>query len=97
MDVGVAHGARGAANLAERTLERFGFFFDAGDSRGPNEELEGGFDPAGGGAETVDALGGGFFQAVCDGFFELQALTKKDSDWLRHAFILPLQMRVGPE
>jgi hypothetical protein len=84
--VGVAHCACCAAHFAKGTLERFGFLLYAGDPAGEGEELEGGFDAAGGGTETMDPFGSGLFEAVCDRRFELQGLTEKDSDGLRHDF-----------
>ena len=84
LDVGVADLACCAAYFAERALQGFGFFFDARDAGGENEEFEGGFDSPGGGAEMMDVFGRGFFEAGCDGCLEHQALAEKDSHGLRH-------------
>ena len=93
MNVGVAYGAGCAAYFAERTLEGFGFFLDAADAGGENEQFEGGFDAAGGGAKVMDAFRRGFFEACGHGCLEHQALAEKHGDGLRHHFYLLLQMR----
>jgi len=85
-DVGVAHGACCAAHFADRALERFGLFFDAGDVGGENEEFECGFDSPGGGTQMMDAGGRGFLEAGGNGCLEHQALAEKDGDGLRHDF-----------
>jgi hypothetical protein len=96
VDVGIAHGACCAAHFAERALEGFGFFLDAGDAGGEDEELEGGLDSAGSGAEMVDVFGRGFFEAVGDGCFEHQGLTEKDGHGLGHDFTFRYSCVSGP-
>jgi len=89
MDVGVAHLACCAAQFAKRALERLGLLVDPGDIGGESEQFERGFDASGGGAQKMDALGRGFFEAFCDGSSEHQALTEKDGNRLRHNVTLP--------
>jgi hypothetical protein len=84
VDVGVADFACCAAKFAEGALERFGFLVDAGDIGGESEQLECGFDAPCGGTQSMDAPGRRFFEAVCDGRLEHQALTQKDGNRLRH-------------
>jgi len=60
VDVGIAHGSCRAAHFAKRALKGFGFFLDAGYAGGEDEELEGGLDSPGGGAEMMDVFGRGF-------------------------------------
>ena len=57
LDVGVAHGACGSAQFAERALEGFRLFFDAGYAGGEDEEFESGFDSPGGGAQVMHTSG----------------------------------------
>jgi hypothetical protein len=94
LDVGVAHGTCCAAHFAERALERFGFFFDAGDVGGEHKEFECGFDSPGGGTEMMDAVWRGFFQAGGDGCLEHQGLTEKDGHGLWHDVTFLLEMLV---
>jgi hypothetical protein len=84
LDVCVAHLACCAADFAERALKGLGLPVDAGDSGGENEEFQGGFDTPGGGTETVDSLGRGFFEAGCNGCLEHQALAEEGGNRLRH-------------
>ncbi len=57
LDVGIAHGSCCAAHAADRALQGFGLFLDAGDAGGEHEEFECGLDPPRGGTQIMDAFG----------------------------------------